>query len=187
MVADIGLAALALAATAIGCIEAGVKGTLWKRMARGAQTQFIVGLLLLLGVGITSVGLARTWTTPVAVRDYSRAIAKAESAYQAILNNDHDAMLMVIEWTDLICNGKDVGKAYAESTRPEQRAEQESGVVVPFVAFVAEAAVTGPAGTWRVKEQSDGKTLLVRSFGEDGAKIRFILNGGKLEMIATEK
>lgn len=187
MVADIGLAVLALAATAVGSIEAGVKGALWKRMARGAQTQFAVGLLLLLGVGITSVGLARTWRTPVAVRDYSRAIAKAESAYQAILNNDHDAMLMVIEWTTLTCNGKDVGKAYTDSTGPEQRAEQESGVAVPFAAFVTEATATGPEGAWRVKEQFNGKTLLVRSLGEDGAKIQFILNGGKLEMIATEK
>jgi hypothetical protein len=186
-IADIGLAVLALAGTAVGCVEAAVKGTLWKRMARGAQTQFIVGLLLLLGVGITSVGLARTWTPPVVVRDCSRVIASAESAYQAILDNDHDAMLMLIEWTSLTYNGKDVGKAYAESTRPEQRADQESGVVVSFVAFVTEATETGPEGGWRVKEQFNGKTLLVRSLGEDGAKIRFILNGGKLEMIATEK
>ena len=187
LTADIGLAVLALVATAVGCIEAGVKATLWKRMARGAKVQFCVGLLLLLGVGIMSVGLARTWTPPVVSRDYDRVIAQAEAAYQAMLSNDHDAMLMVVEWKNLTCNGKDVGKAYTESTRPEQRAEQESGVAVPFAAFVTEATMTGPAGTWRVKEQFDGKTLLVRSLGETGAQIRFILNGGKLEMIATEK
>ena len=187
MTADIGLAVLALAATAAGCIEAGVKWGLWKQMARGAQTQFVVGMMLLLGVGTMSVGMARTWSPPIVARDYSRVIAQAEAAYQAMLSNDHDAMLMSIEWRNLTCNGIDVGKAYTESTGPEQRAKLESGVAVPFAAFVTEATATGPAGPWRVQEQFDGKTFLVRALGEDGANIQFILNGGKLEMIATEK